>query len=809
MDTILRDLRFAFRTLRRQPAFTLTVIATLGLAIGASTAIFSVVESTLLRTLPFRAPDRIGFLWGVAGPQRDIRGGSIIEVQDWGRLNKTFDAIAIYDETSLNLQTATGAERVDAEMVSASYFGIVGASAQIGRTFTADEDRIPDAKPVVVISDAMWRTRFGRAPDMVGRTLILNERPFTVVGVMKPGFKGISFDTDVWFPSMMARIDGAPADFTDRGNRWLGAVGRLRADVDLEQAQRDLDRVAAQLARDYPVSNKDRGVRLFSLRDSYLGSTRELVLALFGAVGLLLLIACTNIVALQLVRASRRGRELALRISIGAGRSRLVQQLVVESVALAAVAALVGVAIASWVLQGLTLLAPPGVLPAYATPSVNFMAFAFALTIAAGCGVVFGIIPALRTSRLDLVSSLKQGTRGSSEGFGRGRRLGAQQLLVVGETATALVLLVGAGLFVRSLQQQLAVPAGFDATDVLRARFSLPSRYTAPMRAQFATQLQERLSALPSVRGVAIGSDLPLGGSSSAARIHILETNQTIRFFRHQVAEGFFKTLGIPLMAGRDFTSSDNDKSVPVVMIGRAMARRFWGTQSPIGKRIRLGDENGPEVTIVGVVGDVRYRDLTTPLATTEPDVYFPVLQRPPTSIQIAIRSSLSSDQIATALRRELASMDATIPVFGVRSLENLLADQTAQARFGSSVLTVFGAVALLLTAVGLYGVLAFLVALRRREIGIRVALGAPVRAVVSSVIGYGVRLVTIGSIVGLIVASLATRTIENQLYGVSAHDPSIFVGVALGLLLVGVAASSAPARRAARVDPQIALREE
>jgi predicted permease len=809
MDTVLRDLRFALRTLRGQPAFTLTVVLTLGLAIGASTAIFSVVESTLLRALPFRTPDRVGFLWGVAGPQRDIRGASIIEVQDWNRLNRVFEGVAIYDETSLNLQTTSGAERVDAEMVSASFFDLLGVKAQVGRTFTADEDRVPDANPVVTISDAMWRGRFGGAPDVVGRTIILNERPFTIVGVMKPGFKGISFDTDVWFPSMMARIDGAPSDFTDRGNRWLGAIGRMRSGVTLEQAQRDLDRVAAQLAVDFPTSNKDRGVRLFSLRDSYLGSTRGLVLALFGAVGLLLLIACTNVVALQLVRASRRGRELALRISIGAGRARLVQQLVVEALVLAGLAALLGLGVASWVVQGLAMLAPPGVLPAYATPSIDPLAFAFALVVAAGCGVVFGIVPALRASRLDLVGSLKQGAHGSSAGFGRGRKLGPQQLLIVAETAIALVLLIGAGLFVRSLQRQLAVAPGFDATEVLRARFALPGRYAAPMRVQFATQLQERLAALPSVRAVAIASDLPLGGASNAARIHVPEANQDIRFYRHMVSAGYFNALGISLLAGREFTTADRDQSIPVAMISQSMARRYYAAESPIGKRLRLGDANGPEVTIVGVVGDVRYRDLTTSLATTEPDVYFPLAQRPPANIQVAIRSALPSEQLAASLRREIVTLDPTIPVFGVRALDALLADQTAQARFGSSVLSVFGAVALVLTAVGLYGVLAFLVALRRREIGIRIALGAPIYAVVRNVVGYGARLVVIGAIVGLVIASWATRAIEAQLYGVGARDPMIFIGVSLGLLAVGIAASSAPARRAARVDPQIALREE
>ena len=809
METLLKDVRVAARTLAKQPAFTATVVLILAVAIGSSTAIFSLVESTLLRPLPWGSPGRLAFLWGVAGPQRAVRGGSLVEVEDWARLNRSFEAIAVYDETSLNLLTAEGAERVDAEMVSAAYFPLLGTTAALGRTFTAVEDSVPDAHPVVVMSDDLWRTRFGADPGILGRTVTLNNLPFTVLGVMPPGFNGLSFDADLWFPAMMVRANGGPADLSSRDQRWLGAVGRLLPGVTAAQAQADLDSVAAQLAADFPASNSDRGVQLFSLRDWYLGSTRALVLAVFAAVGLLLFIACANVAGLLLVRAAGRRRETALRLALGAGRGRIVQALVVEGLLLALAAAALGLVVAQRGLQGLTLLAPAGVLPAYATPELNWATFGFTLLVAAGCGIVVGLAPALRSGRLDLVDALKQGARGSAAGFGRGRRLGAQQLLVVAETAVALVLLVGAGLFVRSLQRELAVAPGFDPRGLLRARLVLPQRYTPEMRRQLALELDARLGALPGVGAVALGSDLPLGGSTSAGFIYVPEAEQSVRFYRHSVAPGFFSALGIRLVEGRAFTAADRDGAPAVVVVNESMARRFWPEGTPVGRSLRLGAAGGREVSVVGVVADARQRDLTTPLATTEPDVYFALPQLPSDELQVAVRSALGAETVAAAVRRELQSIDPTIPLFGVQPMEALLAQQTSASRLASSLLAVFAAAALLLTAVGLYGVLAFVVSLRQREIGIRLALGATRRRVLGGVMRQGLRLVASGLAIGVLVAAGATRGIANLLYGVGAHDPVVFAGVPAVLLAVAALASWVPARRAAGIDPLQALRSE
>jgi putative ABC transport system permease protein len=544
MESLLKDLRFAVRMLRRQRAFTLTASLTLALGIGASTAIFSVVEATLLRPLPFRTPERLVFAWGVFGPERDIRGASYAEALDWRRMNRAFEDMSIYDETTLSLRTEQGAVRVDAEMVSASYFQMVGATPQLGRTFTADEDVVPNANAVVVLSDAMWRSRFGGDPTVVGRSLVLNDVPFTVVGILQPRFAGISFDTDVWFPAAMTQANGGPANLSDRGNRWLGSVGRLKDGITIAQAQDDADRIAGELAKTFPEANANRGIQIFTLRQNYLGSTQQLLLSVFAAVGLLLLIACANVAGLQLVRSAAREREMALRQAIGAARSRLLQQLIVEGVVLSAVAAVLGILIANWGLAGLLLLVPEGTLPLYVTPAINLPAFLFAMVISLGCGVLFGLVPSMRGWSAGLVSALKDGSRGSSGSFGS--RFGPQQLVVVAQSAFALLLLVGAGLFVRSLKHELSVSLGFNPENVKLTAVSLPARYTPPLRLQFAEQLAEKLKAIPSVEAVAIGQDIPMDGSSNGARIYVPELQQGLRYFRHAVAPDFFDALGIP-----------------------------------------------------------------------------------------------------------------------------------------------------------------------------------------------------------------------------------------------------------------------
>jgi putative ABC transport system permease protein len=807
------DFRFALRSLRRRPAFTAAVLLTLALGIGTTSAVFSLLDAALLRPLPFRDSSRLAMLWGVAGPQRDIRGGSYREISDWRTLNRSFSDVAAYDEISLNLGLGSEARRVDAEMVSAGYFDILGVAAERGRTFLAHEDRVPDARPVTLISDAMWRSQFASDPGIVGRVITLNDRQFTVVGVMEHDFHGISFDTDVWVPMMMQSLTASATTLESRNNRWLGAIGRLRAGVDSATAQRDLDRVAARLEAAYPESNRERGIQLLSLQSSALGNRGRLLVALFAAVLLFLGVACANVINLQLVRATSRRREMALRIALGADAPRLLRQLVAEGLTLASFGAVAGVAAAVWGLGALVPLLPAGALPRYVVPSVagRVLAFATALTIL--CGIIFGLAPALSVRRLTIADSLKEGARSASGGIASLRRFGAQQALVVSEIALALVLLVAGGLMLRSLRQQLAVQPGFRPDGVVTAQLSLPrERYQRAARVRFVEQLLARIRELPQVETAAVGSDVPLGGASNGASMFIDGvTATTVRYYRHRVTPDYFATLGIPVLSGRAFTTADRDSAPPVVVVSSAMARRFWPGLDAVGHRVRLGDETSPEATVVGVVGTARFNDLTTDLTrpTSEPDIYVPFAQVTAVDPWLAVRTSASQESLSSLLQREVSALDPGLPLFRVAPLSDIVARQTATARFGSTVLASFSVVAMVLAAIGIYGVLAFVIGLSRRDIAIRLALGATRGRVVALIVRQAMLLVGVGLVAGLVGAYYATGALSAQLFRVSPTDPTTFAIVPLVLAAVALAACYLPSRTAARIDPQLALKSD
>jgi putative ABC transport system permease protein len=813
LGQMLNDFRLALRTLRRRPTFTAAVVLTLALGIGTSSAVFSLLDAALIRPLPFDDPSRLTLLWGVVGPNRDIRGASYPEITDWRALNRSFTDVAGYDEISLNLGTLGEPRRVEAEMVSASYFGILGAHASRGRTFLADEDGVPDARPVAVVSHALWTTQFASDPNIVGRSITLNDRPFTIVGVMADHFHGISFDTDIWVPMMMMSINASPGTLASRSNRWLGAIGRLRPGISIATAQRDVDAVARRLEAAYPETNRHRGVRLFSLQDSALGDTRQLLLALFVAVLLFLLIACANVVNLQLVRATSRRRDMALRIAVGASAPRLLRQLVAEGITLAAAGAIAGVTLAGWGLGALLPLVPEGVLPRYAGPSIDWRVVSFAAALTVMCGLVFGLAPALAVRRLTITDSLKEGARSAAGGIASLRRLGAQQVLVVSEIALASILLIAGGLMLRSLRQQLAVAPGFRVEGIVTGQLALPrERYSGADRARFVDQLLTRLRALPQVESAAIGSDMPLGGNDNAGPIFIDGiTPNPVRHYRHSVTPDYFTTLEMPVVSGRAFTAADRDSTPFVIVVSSAMARRFWPGLDPVGRKVRFGEATGREATVIGVVATARFRDLTTNLnaPTSEPDVFYSFAQRTDADLSLIVRTSADPAAVIAVIQREVNAVDPGLPLYRVARMSELVARQTATGRFGSTVLTSFSVVALLLASIGIYGVLAFVIGLSRREIAIRLALGATRARVVRLIVRQGMTLVGVGLLLGLVGAYFSTFALSTQLFGVTPTDPVTFGVVSLVLAVVALGATYLPSRIAARVDPQHALKSD
>jgi predicted permease len=808
MDQLLQDLRFALRALVKRPAFTAAVLLTLALGIAASTAIFSLLNATLLRPLPFDEPERIVFLAGVAGPERAVRFASMPEALDWARENRTLESVAITDNLSLNLRVGDEAVRVQAEMVSRSYFDILGAEPVRGRTFLPEEDATPGTHPVAVLGHGLWSTRFGADPGIIGRSITLDELAYTVVGVMPQGFGGIGISTELWVPSMMVTVFRGADAVTTRGSRWLGAIGRLDDRVTIEAAQRDLDAVAARLSDAFPASNTDRGVQLMTLTELYLGNTETLLQVLFVAVLLFLLIACANVTSLQLVRATARNREIAVRVAMGAGRPRLVRQMLTEGALIAVLGGAAGVIFAWWGIEAFRPLIPAGLLPAYAVPSLDLAVLGFALLLSLGCGVIFGLVPALRSTSTDLTGSLKEGARTAHGGLGRRPTL--QQGLVVAEVALALVLLIGAGLVVRSFRQQLAVDPGMRVEDVFAASVDLPgSRYaTADAQRAFVARLTERLAAIPGVEAAAIGSDAPLRGGTSASMLALpARMDEEIRYYRHRVTPGFFEALRIPVLAGRVFTERDGPDAPLVVVLSEAGASRLFPDENPVGRRIAFSATTTAEV--IGIVANARFRDLTTTLETTEPDVYYAFAQRTAGGLELVVRSRLEPSTLLPSVRAAVRELDPTLPIYAESPLGDALRSQTAAARFGSAVLGTFSVVALLLAAIGIYGVLSFLVGASRREIAIRMALGAAASRVLGLVVRRGLVLAIVGLVLGLGGALLASGALASQLFGVDATDPFTYVVVSTTLLGVALLASWLPARRAMRIEPQDALKGE
>jgi putative ABC transport system permease protein len=813
MNTLWQDLRYGARMLTKSPGFTAVAVVALALGIGANTAIFSVVNAVLLASLPYRDADRLATVWEVRR-ERDPRGQNVINMAnffDWKEQNNVFEDMAAFFDTRSNLTGDGEPEEIPGQMATPNLFSLLGANAMLGRTFTPDDGK-PDRPRVVVISHGLWQRRFGSDPSIIGRKLMLNNQDATVIGVMPPDFSWhvrngsmTRQPAEVWSPW---QIESEMRQ--RRRGRFASAVARLKPGVTLTQAQAAMDAIGARLAEQHKDFNAGWGVNVVPLRLQFTGEIRQALWILFGAVGFVLLIACANVANLLLARAAARQREMAVRAALGAGRWRIVRQLLTESVLLSALGGAAGLALAWWGIDALVALSPPE-LPDLAGVKISAPVLGFTFGVALLVGVVFGLVPAFEASRFDLHESLKEGGR-SGGGGARSNRL--RGVFVVAEVALALVLLVGAGLFIRSFSRLQAVDPGFDAEGVLTMRVSLPlMKYDSDRkRIDFFRQAVERLRALPGVESAGAVSFLPFAAPHSGTSVDIegrpkLPPSQALKTGVSVADARYFRTMRIPLKRGRLFTEQEEIEARRVVVINEAFARKHFPNEDPLGKRltIYMKTENVP-TEIIGVVGDNRHAGLDK---EAEPMSYWPHPELTYSLMTLVVRAQGDPAGLAAPAREVIRSLDPEQAVADVRTMDAWLSRSTARARFNALLLAVFAGVAALLAAVGIYGVMAYSVAERTREVGIRLALGAQKRDVLRLVVGQGMRLALVGVGLGLGAAFALTRLMAGLLFGVSATDPLTFTAVALALALVALLACYVPARRAARVDPMEALRYE
>lgn len=807
MSGLLKDFGYAFRRLGAQLGFSAAAVFTLALGIGMTTAIFSLVDASILKSLPFKEADRLVFLQGYAaspdGPR--IRGGSFAEIRDWRELNRSFSDVKVIDSTSFNLTGPEWAERVMGEFVSPGYFELLGASPLLGRAFEPAGSASQGPAAEAVIGEALWERRYGRSEDILGSRIVINNTPLTVVGVMPAAFSGMSFTAEVWAPESVMWLLGAPGDPETRGTRWLGPVASLRDGVSVAAAQKDMDAVAADLSDRFPATNTDRGVLVTPVRDVYLGNTGTLVWALFGAVALLLAIACANVSNLYLVRASARRHEVVLRAALGARRRELVRMYLAESLVIAASAALFGLLLAYFGVLGLAALAPQGFLPPYAEIALNWRSFGIAAVLSLLVGVLCGIAPAVFGYRADVAEGIKGGARGATAWRG----LGFRQVMAVTEIALALTVVTAALLMMRSFQNQLAVEPGFDASSVLAFRLELPEAdYRREEMAPFVGELSASLEAIPGVESASIGSSLPLRDRSSANFVALPDRPETpIRVYRHHVTPGYFQTMGIPLLSGQPFAGTSPDE--PVTIVSEAFAKRFFPGRDAVGESLQLGEDM--RLRIIGIAADVRYRDLTSDMAAAEddPDFYMSYEAFPDRSFDVAVRTHMDPASLVEPVKAAVSRIDPGLPAFDVAPMDGPLAAETAQSRFGSMLLAAFSFTAIVLAAIGIYGVMSFMVAERSREFAIRMAAGASGPAIRRLVFRRSMLLALIGIPIGLAGAVTISRFMDALLFGVGDIDLATH-GAALALL-IGVVGLSVwlPASRAARTDLVNALRYE
>jgi len=803
VDNIVRDVSYSVRVLFKGYAFTIVVVLTLALGIGANTAIFSFANGILLRPLPYPQSDRLATIDEIALKE----GGNSMGVAypnflDWREQNTVFEGMASHFGTSRFAMTAGGTpSEIRGSRVTYGLFEVLHVSPILGRTFTADEDR-PEEDAVVILGYDLWQRSLGGNPNVIGRKVMISSRPRTIIGVMPRGFRFPEV-SELWVPLAVT------AKMYTRTDHGLETIARLKDGVTIAQAQTEMNHIAARILEQNPVTNEGLSVTVTSLRESLSGSYHDGLLILLGVVGFVLLVACVNVANLMLARATARQREFALRTALGASRWRIMRQLLIESMLLAIAGGALGFILSLWALH-LLLTAIPIDLPFWMNFSLDLRVLGFTLAITLLTGLIFGAVPALQTSRVDLNDTLKEGGRGNS-----GVRNRARGLLVVSEIAMSLVLLVGAGLMVQSFLRLRRVNIGLNPKNVLTATIVLPrAKYTKDeQRAALFKQLIERVRTLPGVEAASATGTLPLGGitwgrSLTVEGYPVVPVGQAPSVQHTVVTPGYFRTMGITLLAGRDFDDTDTNDSQNVTIIDERLARQYWPNQSPLGKRVRFGppEDNEPWFTIVGVVSAVRHQRMQE---ETRPSVYLPHQKIPSSGMTLVARTSVNPNDFIGAVRREVAQLDPDLPVSEVATMEKVVAESIWQPRLYAMLFAVFAGGALLLAVIGIYGVMAFLVQTRTHEIGVRMALGATARDVFRLIVGRGMKLAVVGVVIGVGGAIALTRLMQSLLFNTSATDPFTFVLISLLLSLAAFFACYIPARRAAKVDPLVALRYE
>ena len=806
MHSLLRDLRFAVRSLLKRPALTIIAIVTLAIGIGANSAIFSTINALLLKPLPFPDPERVVALWDKV-PSRGVERNEVTVANylDWRAQNKSFEQLGIYRWWSTNLTGADSPERVQGFQVTPNFLDVVGVKPMMGRGFSAEEDQ-PGKDAVALLTYSLWQRRFGADPNIVNKTIATNGVARTVIGVMPPEFnypKGGEIYAPLAITPELAR---------SRGNHSYLAIGRLKPGISLQSAQADLDVIASQLEKQYPEENTGRGVVIYPILEDTVRMYSTALWVMMAAVGFVLLIGCANVANLMLARATGRQREIALRAALGASRFRIIRQLLTESVLLGVLGGALGILVAYWGVDAIRTASPGEAArfaPGWNHLGINLPVLAFTLLLSVLSGVLFGLAPAWQLSRPDLNTALKEGGRQGASGSHRLRGL-----LVVSEVALSLMLLISAGLLIRSFLQLVKTDPGFNADSLLTMNLVLPAaKYKdEPQRAAFYSELIRRVEGLPGVESAAAVNHLPLGGSNSSTSFLVeglAEPPPGQEYGgRYRVCTpNYFKTMGIAVLKGRAFTDQDRAGAPPVIIVNETLARKYWPNTDAIGKRMRYTGPlaENPWMQVVGVVKDVKH-EMSLPI--TE-DFYIPHAQDAWQSMVLVAKTKVEPAAMAAPIRQQVWSMDKDQPVFDVHTMREVRAISLALYSFSSVMLSIFAGVALLLAAIGIYGVMSYAVTQRTQEIGIRMALGARGMDVLKLVVRNGMALALIGVAVGLAGAYALTRLLGSLLVGVKPTDVVTFSTVTFGLLLIALLACFIPARRATKVDPMVALRYE